>query len=409
MSLNPRELGRLLKPDNRAWTNMQDAVLTHSNGWVLRVVEVQFRPRYCSLITQIIDGEPKVHNFNTEALANGAFVTIELDQSKEDALAQSLRTADAADRQCHADQAKREEQRKLVAKATQEKYLARVRAEEAAAVAGIAAKHRADEERRAQERERKESDEAARANRVGEWQRCLRERGIRRLTHVTRVQNLASILLRGLFPVSQFDQLSSEPVRNDPERMDRRLHAVSLSVTHPNDLLFERWHTYKFRDNTWVVLSIHPSVMWELPCALFVTNAATACGTGAVSTSLQPVASDFEHLFAEQSGGLTRATLGHNDADTTDPQAEVMIVGIISPNYIESVHVQSTYDLGIVRPVVREHWKPEGALEVAPWLFSKRPYAAAFSALRRKARSSATAPQVSPVKVANDFDDDIPF
>ena len=54
MPINPQDLGRLLKPNDRAWSNLHGAILRHTNGWILRVVEVRFRPPYCSLISQVM-------------------------------------------------------------------------------------------------------------------------------------------------------------------------------------------------------------------------------------------------------------------------------------------------------------------------------------------------------------------
>ena len=207
----------------------------------------------------------------------------------------------------------------------------------------------------------------------------------------------------------QFGELPGDPVRNDAERIDGRLNAVSLSVTHPNDPLFEKWHAYKFAVDTWVVLSISPSVMWELPCALFLSNAATGWGSGSLAASLQPFATDFEKLFVEPSIEVTRAALRHGAADTTNPQAEVMIVGTIPPRYIEAVYVRDAGAFGVVRPVVEEHWKPDGPLRVEPSLFRMRPCARAFGDAQRTAKALAGASQVVPVQSSNDFEDDITF
>ena len=41
-----------------------------------------------------------------------------------------------------------------------------------------------------------------------------------------------------------------------------------------------------------------------------------------------------------------------------------MIVGRIPPHFIEAVYVRDGGALDIVRPIVKEHWKPDGVLRV---------------------------------------------
>jgi hypothetical protein len=60
--------------------------LHHKNGWVLQVRDVTFRPPYCTLIARVVNGEEKELHFNTEAFANGVFVSIEVEAESEETI-----------------------------------------------------------------------------------------------------------------------------------------------------------------------------------------------------------------------------------------------------------------------------------------------------------------------------------
>lgn len=268
------------------------------------------------------------------------------------------------------------------------------------------AKARADEaasaEQRAAEEKRREAElrqARERAARIASWEGVVRARGIKRLTHVTRIQNLGSILRHGLFPVTRHHELPDAPIRNDAARFDGRLSAVSLSVTHPNDALFCRWHAYDYSGDTWIVLSIRPEVMWELPCLLFGHNAAFRGGTGVLACNSTPDATAFESLFGEPEKGPSRVAMGLNSADTTNPQAEVMIDAIIGVKYFQSVSVRATKDLPNTREIIAGVGSAIELL-VEPTLYDMRSYAQ---------KSRAVPPKPSSQFSNYDLDEDIPF
>lgn len=95
------------------------------------------------------------------------------------------------------------------------------------------------------------------------------------LLHFTRVVNLPSIMQHGLFPVSRTAEIGVAPVINDELRLDGHQDGTSLSIAFPNYRMF-----WKYRqDNVgvdWVVLGIHPSVLWTKDCAFCRHNAADA-------------------------------------------------------------------------------------------------------------------------------------
>jgi hypothetical protein len=62
----------------------------------------------------------------------------------------------------------------------------------------------------------------------------IKERGISSILHVTRMENLESILTHGLMPRSMLDDKHIDAVFNDDVRHDVHLDHVSCSISFPN-------------------------------------------------------------------------------------------------------------------------------------------------------------------------------
>jgi hypothetical protein len=171
-----------------------------------------------------------------------------------------------------------------------------------------------------------------------EIQAYSQERGISYLLHFTRLINLPSILQHGLCPVSRHGGLRSPPVINDELRLDGHLDGTSLSIGFPNYLMF-----YKYRQlaNTeWVVLGIHPSVLWTKDCGFCQHNAADGRMIGQPLDSLRTLAA-MQGMFAESEGENTRQDQRLKTYDPTDPQAEVLVFDQIEQNFIIGVAFQT--------------------------------------------------------------------
>jgi len=404
MALDPIQLGTLLEPSNRAWAELGKATLNHRNGWVVLVEEVRFRPPYCTLVTRgVKDGV--LREFNTEALARGAFTVIGVDPGRAEVimhvLTNAIRLAEEAKQRANEEERKLHENRRQRQTAEAAIRVTRRQAEEEAATA------RLDSLLRAQE-DHKRAELRSNAKRLDDWRNCLAARSITRVTHFTRLQNLRSILEHGLWPVTAFVDLREQPVRNDDKRFDGHLDKVSLSITHPNDALFFKWHADTYQDQAWVVISLDPSVLWELPCLLFPANAARAGGRTAITHSNAPLAADFEQLFAEPTNGTTRVQLGHAPTDTTDPQAEVMISVKIAPTYFQSIAVFNAVDHQRVTDVAKV--VSNVPVRVDRSLFDMRRCASEFRRAQRAiVQSQRRSTEVALMVVADDFDDDLPF
>lgn len=152
------------------------------------------------------------------------------------------------------------------------------------------------------------------------------------LLHFTRAANLPSIMQHGLYPVSRADEIGAAPQINDELRLDGHRDGTSLSIAFPNYRMF-----WKYRQDNegveWVVLAIHPSVLWLKDCAFCRHNAADA------RISCQPLqqlktAAAFTGMFDEVEGIQSRQEQRLKTFDPTDGQAEVLVFDVIEPNLI---------------------------------------------------------------------------
>jgi hypothetical protein len=167
-------------------------------------------------------------------------------------------------------------------------------------------------------------------------QRICLEHNVTTLIHFTRVNNLRSILDKGLLGRSTLQAWpqARQPLYNDHKRLEGYRAAVSLSVSFPNYRMF---HKYS-RENRaqWVILLLAVSVLWELDCAFCQDNAAASAVTRVPLTQRKrPDA--LECLFADFNQ-IRRQDLQIPDHYPTNPQAEVLVFDPVPPWHVKAVH-----------------------------------------------------------------------
>lgn len=161
-------------------------------------------------------------------------------------------------------------------------------------------------------------------------QNIVADRAIPYLVHFTRLENLYSILNNGLIPRKLIDDSAKgNPLQmahvNDEIRVDYKTTYNCTSIGFPNCRMF-----YKYRQLKgvgWVILLINPKILWEKSCLFYPTNAASST-VSYLPLAQFSTAQALENMFAEQRDPWLQPH------DPTDVQAEVMIEGIIEPNYI---------------------------------------------------------------------------
>ena len=157
------------------------------------------------------------------------------------------------------------------------------------------------------------------------------ERGIKHLVHFTRAENLASIFTHGLRGINYLRANNLLYDYNDEHRFDQRLDGVSLSVMHPNSLMF-----YKYRKQgkpgAWAILLLDTEVL-DRDCLFFKENAASNSERFKSADELRGF-ERFEQMFE-----------GSNFSHVPkDVQAEVICMEPIPPNLIKMVVFQNSYE-----------------------------------------------------------------
>lgn len=162
-----------------------------------------------------------------------------------------------------------------------------------------------------------------------------KEIGIPYLLHFTRAVNLPSIMKHGIYPVSRAHEVGAVPAINDNYRLDGHSDSTSLSIGFPNCQML-----YKYRklDATvdWVILVLHPSILWKKNCAFCCHNAADGRISSQPLTNLMTPQA-FSGMYQELTDIPSREEQKLKTYDPSDVQAEVLVFDVIEPHYIASV------------------------------------------------------------------------
>lgn len=205
-------------------------------------------------------------------------------------------------------------------------------------------RERLEAERREAEREEIKRQTALR--RREEIEKIIQDRGIKKLYHFTQAKNLNSIFERGILSRNTIYSLRIDAAVNDSERWDRHTDAISVSISGPNyQMLYALKKGKQNRGetcpgDTFVLLELDPSLLYELDCAFYPTNAASNRVRHASKTEFQG-AQALENMFADvvpcPAGTHSRAKWDLGSCETSDPQAEVLVFETIPARYIKCV------------------------------------------------------------------------
>lgn len=166
-------------------------------------------------------------------------------------------------------------------------------------------------------------------------QEFAKERGIKALMHFTRLSNLTSILQRGLVMRDTLVLEDNNGALNDQYRHDHT-NAICLTIGFPNYKMF--WGLRRDNPGTdWVIVALSPSVLFELPCAFCVTNAAAA-RVSLIPIEQRMTIDAFRAMYADFDD-KPRAQLGLTNDLPTNPQAEILVQADIPPQHIFGVSV----------------------------------------------------------------------
>uniref|UniRef100_UPI003AB40F61 DarT ssDNA thymidine ADP-ribosyltransferase family protein n=1 Tax=Enorma sp. TaxID=1920692 RepID=UPI003AB40F61 len=203
---------------------------------------------------------------------------------------------------------------------------------------------RLEAERREAEREEIKRQTALR--RRAEIEKIIQDRGIKKLYHFTQARNLDSVFEHGFLSRNKINGLKIDAAVNDRERWDGHTDAISVSISGANyRMLYALGKGKQNRGETcpgdaYVLLELDPSLLYELDCAFYPTNAASNRVRHASKTEFQS-AQALENMFADgvpcPAGTYSRAKWNLDPCETSDPQAEVLVFETIPAHYINCV------------------------------------------------------------------------
>ena len=178
-------------------------------------------------------------------------------------------------------------------------------------------------------------------NRAFQIQQICKERGITTLCHFTRIENLQSILQRGLLGRNFLETQGEQFLFNDHDRADRCPEASCLSIGFPNyqmsySIREQKKKTEGVNEAQWIVLLLDAKVLWELGCAFCQRNAAHKTVSSIPLTDRQKpkaLKGMFEDFY-----DIKRQNLSIPKDYPTHPQAEVLVFDPIPMPYIKVIH-----------------------------------------------------------------------
>jgi len=168
--------------------------------------------------------------------------------------------------------------------------------------------------------------------------KIVEQRQINKLYHFTRAENLQNICQFGLVPRQYLDAQQMKSVYNDEYRFDNCPNAICLSIEFPNYKMF-----YKLRKENpttdWAVLQLDASILYKFSCAYCWTNAGDAT---IYNEPLQQrmKADAFKDMFGDRPSYPQRCDLNIYECYPTNPQAEVLVFGVIPTEYIQSIYFE---------------------------------------------------------------------
>ncbi len=170
--------------------------------------------------------------------------------------------------------------------------------------------------------------------------KVVKDREIEFVIHFTRIENLKSILEKGIKPRKKLEKKKIKSIFNDEYRIDGFKNATCCSICHPNYKMF-----YSLRqsdiEQEWAVIGIKKDIIWEKDCAFCIENAASSNVTS-IPIEQRKGKKAFKKLFDELGTSPTRKELKIPDSCPTNPQAEILVFEDIKPKDIVGVAFNSS-------------------------------------------------------------------
>lgn len=182
-------------------------------------------------------------------------------------------------------------------------------------------------------------------HRAASIKQVVQDRGIKKLYHLTQAANLDSIFEHGILPRNELARRKIDATLNTKLQCRELADTVSVYISGFN---YEVLHTLEQHKrergetspgDTFVLLELDSSVLYELSCSFFPTGAGVGFFRIEWETSYgaQALESMFEDGRPSPGGGYSRTKWDLKPWEVSDPNAEVFVFGAISPRYIMRV------------------------------------------------------------------------
>ncbi len=172
----------------------------------------------------------------------------------------------------------------------------------------------------------------------------LKERGVGKIVHFTKVDNLESIFEYGIHSIESLKLLGINYLPSDLYRLDGKLDKISTSISYPN---YKMFYKKRMEDTSvdWVVITIKPKLIIDkLDSEFYSDNAARGGGCQGLAPTTNE---DLEGMFYTSNRSPYIPS-----SYTTNPQAEVLINNNISTKYF--MNVESNKDIPKVKSLTRD-------------------------------------------------------
>ncbi len=187
-------------------------------------------------------------------------------------------------------------------------------------------------------------------NKVKQIYDYLKERGVEYLIHFTVLDNLPGILNKGIVPRNK---LNGEAIKLDSKRQDGVIDGSCFSLSFPNYKMFYKYRTDN-ENRVFVVLAMSVDFIKTLSVNQIAFYPANAAMVELRNTFSNHQGIDaLREMFSEHPLGSAdkyrRSQSSLPDSYTTNPQAEVIIKGVVPKEYICKIYVSSESDKRAVK------------------------------------------------------------
>lgn len=160
----------------------------------------------------------------------------------------------------------------------------------------------------------------------------IKKRNIQQLVHYTRRESIEKICLEGLLPVKDPKTGTDNGIKQvDPDRHDKRLNHISLSITYPNSYIIDE---KKVTEGPLAYIMLNPELLKCNPALFFHANAALRKFRNVdFYDENWNSGNAFENLFYSDKP---------NRSYPRNLQAELQVLGPINPEWIIKIYFKES-------------------------------------------------------------------